>query len=106
MNSLLESLCELEGVRNYKKLEKLIDSNEKYKQMMDEIFYCQKQMMNSKHFGLDNNYYVFLKKYNELKKQFSNDVLIEMYFNSLEDVNYLLDELTSIITNVINEKLF
>ncbi len=105
LNSLIQSLNELDEVQKYKRLEKLVDENIEYKEILKKLFYYQKQIVNSKHLELDNNYYIYLEKYNKLKKSLEDDVLISMYFESLEEVNSILEIVTDTITNVINDKL-
>ncbi len=105
MNKLIDSLNELEEVKRYKRLEKLVDENEEYKQKIDKLYNYQKQMVNSKHYELENNYYIYLEKYNKLKKELEEDVLLSMYLNSLEEINNLLEIITNTISNNINDKL-
>ncbi len=105
MNKLIDSLHQLPEVINYKKLEKLIDGNKEYKLKLNKMFEYQKQMMNSKHYELENNYYIYLEKYNNLKKELEEDVVVDLFLSSLEEVNELLQIVTSIIENKINEQL-
>ncbi len=105
MNDLIDSISQLEEVKKYKRLEKLVDSSEEYKETLKKLFEYQKQMVNSKHYGLENNYFIFLEKYNNLKKELEDDVLLNMYFDSLEDVNNLLEVISGIVSNKVNEKL-
>lgn len=105
MNELIDSINKLELIKKYKRLEKQIDSNEYYKNKMRKLFDFQKQMMNSKQYGLENNYYIYLQEYNDIKREFENDILVEMFLDCLQEVNYFLEIITNIITNTVNEKL-
>lgn len=105
MNSLIDSINELDEVKKYKRLEKLVDENEEYKKILKTLFEYQKQMVNSKHYSLENNYYIYFEKYNSLKKDLEDNVLLNMYLESLEEVNHILEIVTDIISDTINEKL-
>ncbi|MFI3251550.1 MAG: YlbF family regulator [bacterium] len=105
MNNLIDSLQELDEVKKYKRLEKLIDENLEYRTKVKKLYDCQKQMVNSKHYGLENNYFIYLEEYNKMKKELEDDILINMYLESLEEVNSLLEMVSSIISNKVNEKL-
>lgn len=105
MNKIIDSIHELPEVIKYKKLEKMVDDNIEYKNKLKKMFEYQKQMINSKHYNLENNYYLYLEKYNEIKKELEEDVIVSMYLDSLEEVNELLQITTSIIENKINDEL-
>lgn len=104
LNDLIDSILQLPEVQKYKKLEKLIDENVKYKENLNLLFSYQKQMMNSKHYNLENNYFIYLEKYNNLKKELEEDMIVEMFLDSLEEVNELLQIVTSIIENKVNKE--
>lgn len=105
MNDLINSLNELEEVKRYKKLEKIIDEKKEYKEKLSILYGYQKQMVNSKHNNLENNYYIFSEKYNKLKKELEEDIIIDMYLTSLNDVTEILDSVTSVIKKRIDDSL-
>ncbi len=104
MNKLINSINQLEEVKKYKRLEKIVDSNEDYKKKIDKLFEYQKQMINSKYYELENNFIIFEEKYIKLKKEIENDVTINMFLECMEEINLLLEDVTSIISNVINKE--
>ncbi len=105
INSLINSINDLEEVKKFKRYEKIIEDNESYKEMMSSLYECQKQMVNAKHNNLTNAYIEYSNKYKELKKNIEDDIVVSMYLDSLEEVNILLDDITNIISNIVNSKL-
>lgn len=105
LNNLIEAINELDEVKKYKRLEKIIDQSDDNNVKLKKIFSLQKQIINSKHYDLHNNYSNLLNEYNFLKKELEEDVLVSLFLDSLDEVNDILEIITSTITNIINEKI-
>ncbi len=105
LNDLINSLNDLEEVKRFKRLEKIISEDKGCFAKLKKLYEYQKQIINSKHYGLDENFKLFNDKYNELKKEIEENIIVELYMDSLNDMNELLDIITSIIKDKIDSKL-
>ncbi len=105
MNDLTTALSDLDVVKKFKRLETLVDKNNEYPNKMKELFDLQKQIVNSKHLDLEENFLLLTNKYNKLKENLESDVLISLYLNTLEEVSEILNIITNIISKKIEEEL-
>lgn len=102
---LIAELLSLEEVKKFQKLEGLVENNPIYLGKMEHFFALQKQMTNAKEFELWNAYEQYKQEYQQILLEWKEDVLLNEYFNSLEEVNWILKRMTEIIESKIDKTL-
>ena len=108
MNSkdkLIEYFNNLEEVKRIKELEGYIDNNKDIKNKFNELKDLQKKLVNAKEYNQINQYNVYLKDYNNLKKELLDLPFVEEYLELLDYVNNMLNYLTKSIEIDIDKKI-
>ena len=108
MNSkdkLIEYFNSLEEVKRIKELEGYIDNNKDIKNKFNELKDLQKKLVNAKEYNQINQYNVYLKDYNNLKKELLDLPFVEEYLELLDYVNNMLNYLTKSIELDIDKKI-
>lgn len=108
MNSkdkLIEYFNNLEEVKRIKELEGYIDNNKDIKNKFNELKDLQKKLVNAKEYNQINQYNVYLKDYNNLKKELLDLPFVEEYLELLDYINNMLNYLTKSIELDIDKKI-
>lgn len=104
-NRLFELFINSNEVRRIKEIEPIIDSSEIIKENFTALKDVQKRMVNSKYYGLENQYCKDKKEYDCLKEKLISYPFMEEYFELLESVYDMIDSCARLIEKEINEKL-
>ena len=94
-------LISQEVVKEYQKYEKIINENKELKNKELKLKAMQKEIVNKKHTDEDCSDYI--KEYEELKEEFFNHPLVHNYLLLKQEVNQLIQQITQIINQNINE---
>ena len=81
LEALIEEILTSEEVIQFKKLESLVLNNPKIKDILDHLHNVEKQAINARELGLENTYLAYKKEYDDIIKNFEDDVLISSYIN-------------------------
>lgn len=100
---IIEYFNGLEEVKRIKELENYIDNNDLINSCFKELKLKQKQLINAKEYNQPNQYKIYLDEYNEIKSKLFDLPFVEEYFELLEYVNSLLNQLTSEIEFKLNK---
>lgn len=100
---IIEYFNGLEEVKRIKELENYIDNNDLINSFFKELKLKQKQLINAKEYNQPNQYKIYLDEYNEIKSKLFDLPFVEEYFELLEYVNSLLNQLTSEIEFKLNK---
>lgn len=102
---LLEEISNSEEVIEFKKIEKLVLENEELNRKIQDMFDAQKQAINAREFGLENAYYLYKKKYEELYNLLRDDVLFNQYLALKNDAKHVMNTVINIIEKEIENKI-
>ncbi len=106
ISSIKEYFLSLPEVKRIQELEHYIDSNALIQATLHELKEKQKQLINAKEFRQINQYQVYTKEYDEIKKQLLDLPFVEEYLELLEIVDNELKtfslELEYSINHLIN----
>lgn len=94
-------LMEQDVVKEYKKYEIMIKDHEKLKLQEEKLKQLQKEIVNKKH--KDEDCDDLIKEYEVLKDEFFNHPIVHNYLLLKEEVNLLIQQMTSIINQNINQ---
>ena len=86
LDTLIDEILNSEEVIEFKKLEKLVLENKEISLMLDRLHEVEKQAVNARELGLENTYLAYKKEYDDILKQFQDDVLISSYINAKIDI--------------------
>ena len=105
LEALIEEILTSEEVIQFKKLESLVLNNPKIKDILDHLHNVEKQAINARELGLENTYLAYKKEYDDIIKNFEDDVLISSYINAKIEVNNIIEMVKNIIENEINKAI-
>ena len=105
LEELIEEITSSDEFIEYKRLEQLALNDHNLKSMIERLREVEKQAINAREFGLENAYNAYLKEYNEILKQFDENVLLSLYLTKKEEVKEMIDLATKIIENEIYKKI-
>lgn len=94
---------DLEEVKRIKELEGYIDNNKEINSCFKDLKLKQQQLVNAKEYNQPNQYKIYLAEYNEIKKKLFDLPFVEEYFELLEYINSLLNQLTNEIEYKLNK---
>ena len=101
INELKDYISNLEETKRFKELEKYINNNEKIKKLYDEMILKQKQLVNAKEFGQEEQARIYEEEYNKLKQELLDLPFVEEFLELVDIINSKLD----IISSELEEKL-
>lgn len=96
LNSLIGELQKDELIIQFKKIEFLIDQDDKISDDFKKLLELQKQMVNDREKNI-KNFEFSAKKYDIAKSSLTNNVVISEYIELLENINYDLQLIQNII---------
>lgn len=102
LNDLLEALSTDERVIAFRKLEAIIDSNEVYKNAYTDLLNKQKRMVQSEH-SKRSSLSQDIESYQKALKDLENNPVIHQYLTLQEELNDLLQTITSMIEGAIKK---
>lgn len=105
LEALIDEILTSEEVIQFKKLESLVLNNPKIKDILDHLHNVEKQAINARELGLENTYLAYKKEYDDIIKNFEDDVLISSYINAKIEVNNIIEMVKNIIENEINKAI-
>ena len=105
LEKLILEINSLDEVKRFKRLDAIISSDEKLRKQVDELHEVSKQMTHAKAFELPNAYEEYRFKYVELLKSFEDNVLLQMYLETSEEVKGILSVVTKDIERIIYNKI-
>lgn len=96
---------ESELVKRIHNLENIIDNSPMLNSKLADLKKIQKQMVNAKEFNQTNQYLVYKKQYDDLYQTILDYPFVEEYLDLLDEANFMLNEVTTIIEKKINKIL-
>lgn len=105
LEALIDEILTSEEVIQFKNLESLVLNNPKIKDILDHLHNVEKQAINARELGLENTYLAYKKEYDDIIKNFEDDVLISSYINAKIEVNNIIEMVKKIIENEINKAI-
>lgn len=105
MNKLKELFLELPEVKRVKELEKYINNNSALNEKINNLKLVQKKLVNAKEYNQHNQYILYKEEYDRIYCEILDFPFVEEYLELLEEINYILLQLTGTIEDKINEFL-
>lgn len=102
---LILMVKENEAVKRYKKLEKVINNNKELKNKINQLKTIQKQLINAKEIKRINAIEHFQIQYDQLLEEIETYPLMSDYLALQSDINDMVQNITKIIEDGINEEL-
>lgn len=102
-DKLIEMIETHPDIIRYKKIEKLINEHQELKDKFNELKAIQKQLVNAKQIQKKEAILYFEKQYQELLDTIENYPLMSEYLALQNDINDMLQEITKIIEEGIEE---
>ncbi len=102
-DKLIEMIETHPDIIRYKKIEKLINEHQELKDKFNELKAIQKQLVNAKQIQKKEAILHFEKQYLELLSTIENYPLMSEYLALQNDINDMLQEITKIIEEGIEE---
>lgn len=102
-DKLIEMIETHPDIIRYKKIEKLINEHQELKDKFNELKAIQKQLVNAKQIQKKEAILHFEKQYQELLDIIENYPLMSEYLALQNDINDMLQEITKIIEEGIEE---
>jgi cell fate (sporulation/competence/biofilm development) regulator YmcA (YheA/YmcA/DUF963 family) len=100
---LAQLLSEHETIIRYKELEQKIQNNHYLTQLTEAIKTAQKNAVNFAHYGKKNAEKEAISRIDQLTKMFDQQPIVVAYRKQLSEANDLLQHLTSMLQDEINE---
>lgn len=94
---LIEAIKENSYIKEYNRLEKLINDNENIKIELKELQNIQQEMINLKAFEKDKALKVIEEKYWKKRNKLEKDPIIRNYLSLQEEINDLLKRIKEIL---------
>lgn len=105
MNDLKLAFKEMPEVQRLQELEHIIDANPILKDLMENLKFIQKQMVNAKEFHQEKQYLEFKKQYDALYEKIIDFPFVEEYLELLEETYLILKNTVSIIQSKIDSQI-
>ncbi len=93
---LLHELKENEFIKQFKELEKYIETDNGVKKQIKELTTLQRSILKN---GKEED----IKKYDEIISKFENDINIATYLNMQDEINHLFSNITTIIEEELSD---
>jgi|SRR5690554_1453864 len=98
---LIEAIKENAYIKEYNRLEKLINNNENIKKELKELQNLQQEMINLKAFEKQKALKVIEGKYWEKRNKLEKDPIIRNYLSLQEEINELLKRIKEILEEAL-----
>ena len=105
LDTLIFELNNLDEIQKFKRLEKLVKEDKSLANKVSELHKVSKQMTNAKEFGLVNAYDQYHVLYRNLLKDIEDNVILQLYLESSEEVKSILTLVMEIIEFEIKQKI-
>lgn len=103
--TLIFELNNLEEIQKFKRLEKLVKEDKNLANKVSILHKVSKQMTNAKEFGLVNAYDQYHAEYQNLLKDIEDNVILQLYLESSEEVKNILTLVMETIEFEIKQKI-
>ncbi len=97
--TLFELIKNDESIKQYKRLEQIINSDSELLNQVMELKELQKELINLKHLDKSKMALLVEKQYNEKLESINNNPLLHNYLELQFELNELLQEIKTIIEN-------
>ena len=105
LDTLIFELNNLDEIQKFKRLEKLVKEDKSLANKVSELHKVSKQMTNAKEVGLVNAYDQYHALYRNLLKDIEDNVILQLYLESSEEVKSILTLVMEIIEFEIKQKI-
>lgn len=105
LKGLLAQLADNEVMRAYKEIEEKVKDHPALYKLTEEIKSYQKEAVKFAHYGKPEAERVAIKKADELTKEFDEHPLVIRYRECLVEANDLLQHLTNLLEETVNQSL-
>ena len=105
LTTLIFELNNLEEIQKFKRLEKLVKEDKNLANKVSILHKVSKQMTNAKEFGLVNAYDQYHAEYQNLLKDIEDNVILQLYLESSEEVKNILTLVMETIEFEIKKKI-
>lgn len=105
LDTLIFELNNLEEIQKFKRLEKLVKEDKNLANKVSTLHKVSKQMTNAKEFGLVNAYDQYHAEYQNLLKDIEDNVILQLYLESSEEVKNILTLVMETIEIEIKQKI-
>ena len=105
LSTLIFELNNLEEVQKFKRLENLVKKDKTLANKVLELHKVSKQMTNAKEFGLVNAYDQYHDLYQNLLMDIEDNVILQLYLESSEEVKNILTLVMETIEFEIKQKI-
>lgn len=102
---LIQMVKENESVKRYKKLEEVINKNTELKSKIGQLKTIQKQLINAQKIEKTKTIQHFQTQYDQLLEEIESYPLMSDYLALQSDINEMIQHITKIIEDGINEEL-
>lgn len=102
---IIDYFNNLEEVKRIKELEPYIKNDQTINKKFKELKSIQKHMVAAKEFDQINQYNVYKKQYDDIKKELFDLPFVEEYLELVDYVNQILNNLISNVNNLIEKDI-
>lgn len=96
-DDLITLIKENSVIKEYKRLEEIVNNDSKLLKEVEELKDLQKQLVNLNHIGKEKMAALIENKYNKMLERINKNPIIHNYLELQDEINELLREITTII---------